>query len=116
MVILILGFGLTSVIKDDVVVAPWAKTASEGRLIGHTKNVNRIMQSAPYALHRYLQKAIKYEGVAVAEQPPSESNWKYFVRESILVNSRARHALLLPASGEEALAWSLPALYYSGKL
>lgn len=109
-VILLLGFGLNNVIKEDVVVAPWAKTASEGRL-GHTKNVTRILQSDREALHRYLQIVIIYEGVGVAEQSPSESNWKHFLRESILMNPQARYVLLLPALGGKALAWSLPVLW-----
>ncbi len=43
-VILILGFGLTNHIKEDLEVATWAKKgATEGRLTAHTKNVTRIL-------------------------------------------------------------------------
>ena len=112
-VILILGFGLTNLIKEDLEVAPWTNTASEGRLMGHTKNVTRMLQPDPAALHEYLTEAINYRGVKLATQAPTQDNWTAFVQESITVKPRAKHVLLLPAAGEEALQWSLPALYYA---
>lgn len=60
-VILVLGFCITNLIKEDLQVAPWTdKGAMEGRLMTHIKNVTRMLHPSPGALHEYLQQAINY--------------------------------------------------------
>nr|WKN38587.1 DUF4396 domain-containing protein [Tunicatimonas sp. TK19036] len=113
-VILILGFGLTNLVKEDLQVAPWTKKgAMEGRLTMHTKNVTRVLQPDAEALYQYIKKTINYEGITLAANPPTQDSWTTFVQQSIPVNPNARHVLVLPSENEEALQWSLPALYYA---
>lgn len=113
-IVFIIGFGLVNVLKEDVMVAPWAaKGAEEGRLFAHTKNVTRLTNAGPADLHAHIKEAIPYKETQTAEEAPSEDNWMEFVTKSIQVNPDARHVVILPAGGKEALQWALPAVYYA---
>lgn len=110
----VLGFGLVNLIKEDLEVAPWAgSTATEGRLISHTKNVTRLVNAGPADLHAYLKTAIPYEEAQTTNMAPSEENWQDFFLTSLKVNPEARHVIILPGGDKKALAWSLPGLYYA---
>ncbi|WP_347160342.1 DUF4396 domain-containing protein [Pontibacter chitinilyticus] len=113
-IVLVLGFGLLNVLKEDLEVAPWAKNgAMEGRLTGHTKNVTRVEAANAKDLHHYLKTAIPYQEAQVAADAPTKENWEDFVRASIKPTENPQHVLVLPGGGEQALQWALPAIYYA---
>lgn len=113
-IVLVIGFGLVNLIKEDLEVAPWAgKTAEEGRLFAHTKNTTRLVSAGPADLHKYLKTAIPYPEASTASMAPSEENWEDFFRQSLKPNPSARHVVLVPGGSMEALQWALPALYYA---
>lgn len=112
--VLVIGFGLVNLIKEDLEVAPWAEMgAEEGRLYAHTKNVTRLVSADAADLHAYLKTAIPYPEATTADTAPNEENWEKFFQESLKPNPIPKHVVLVPGGSEEALQWALPALYYA---
>lgn len=113
-VLFVIGFGLTNLIKEELEVSPWSESgAEEGRLMAHTKNVTRLVNTGAADLHAYLQTAIPYEEVKPVDMPPSADNWQDFFTRSLKVDPTSKHAVVVPGGGTKALQWALPALYYA---
>ncbi|MDX5482981.1 MAG: DUF4396 domain-containing protein [Hymenobacteraceae bacterium] len=112
--VLVIGFGLVNLIKEDLEVAPWAEMgAEEGRLYAHTKNVTRLVSAGAADLHAYLKTAIPYPEAATTDMAPKENNWEEFFQQSLKLNPAPKHMVLVPGGSKEALQWALPALYYA---
>lgn len=113
-VVFVLGFGLTNLIKEELEVSPWSESgAEEGRLMAHTKNVTRLVNAGAADLHAYLQTSIPYEEAKTAEMSPSEKNWQEFFIQSLKIDPEAKNIVVVPGGGKDALKWALPALYYA---
>lgn len=75
LIVLVFGFGLMNVLKEDLKVAPWTNEgAMAGRMIGHTKNVTRLAATNAQELHDYLKTAIPYQEAQVAAIAPTEEH------------------------------------------
>ena len=113
-IVLVIGFGLINVLKEEFEVSPWAeKGAEEGRLIANTKNATRIVSKNAKDIHEYLQTAIPYTEAKVSVSAPDEKKWESFVQESVKPQPGAKHVVVLPVGKKEALQWALPAIYYA---
>lgn len=114
-ILLVLSFGLLLTIKEGIEVAGLVKPhhdPEKGRLMMHMKNTTR-MSGGPNEILQKLQERIPYKEASTADFVPSESNWKDFVKQSITPDPSVKHVIVLPTRGGEALAWSLPAIFYA---
>lgn len=113
-VVIVIGFGLMVVVKEDLELAPWAKKgAEEGRLIAHTKNASRLVAADASDLHKYLQTAIPYPQATTAKEAPEEKNWQDFFTKSLSVSDQPKHVVVVPGGDMTALEWALPGMYYA---
>lgn len=114
-ILIVIGLGLGLTLKEGIEVASFVKPNQDperGRLMMHMKNVTRISGSVQQ-IHDNLKDVIPYETARTADYVPEAANWKEFVKNSVTIDSTAKHVIIIPSIGEEALAWALPAVFYA---
>ncbi len=107
---LIISFGLASVLRENLRVAPRRDTAENGRLYAHMKNTTRFSGTLE-TVRSDIRRAVLLED---SPQPGDETTpWQDVITGAISVSEPVRHVVVLPSEGGSALAWSLPGAYWA---
>ncbi len=112
LVLVILAYGLSLVARENIKVAPWAETATEGRLHYQMKNTTRFAGD-PEQVRRAVWRAVYLEDAPPAYASPSQGGWMEEIRAQLRIGQPIRHVVVLPAEGESAPAWALPGAYWA---
>lgn len=108
LVVAVLTFGLSVVVNKNLDVAPWAETATEGRLHFHTKNTTRF-GGTPVQVARAVNRAVTLTDTG----PDIPSDWREALRRHLHVSDAPEHVVVLPEEGDQASAFALPGAYWA---
>lgn len=108
--IAVIAFGLSYTLYKELIVAPWADQASNGRIHSHLKNVTRIGGTVEDI------RAVVHRAVFLDEAPGSadgQADWIGTIRADLQLVPGPRHVVALPVEGADARVWALPGAFWA---